>query len=174
MAYFVEETDYLEHYGRKGMKWYQHIFTDIQTETATGRSAAASANQLGQQRWALEKKGPLSRILNRKKITNLLDAEDKMLDLVFETRDAGSKKISQLLDETKKNDKKARAVIEKLLDNPDTWWHYDLSYEGKELGDRLKERVGEKTYETKHKRAIQSAIAHRGAEALNKMNQQKR
>ena len=26
--YLVSEEDYLVHYGRKGMKWYQHIFGD--------------------------------------------------------------------------------------------------------------------------------------------------
>ena len=30
-VYIVSEQDYLAHYGRKGMKWYQHIFGEDST-----------------------------------------------------------------------------------------------------------------------------------------------
>lgn len=29
MAYIITEEDYLEHYGVKGMHWYEHIFGGI-------------------------------------------------------------------------------------------------------------------------------------------------
>lgn len=30
----IEDDDFLEHYGRKGMKWYQHIFGDVDIRAA--------------------------------------------------------------------------------------------------------------------------------------------
>lgn len=32
--YVVDQSEYLAHYGRKGMKWYQHIFGDKETQYA--------------------------------------------------------------------------------------------------------------------------------------------
>lgn len=35
----IQETDYLEHYGRRGMKWYQHIYGEEDSRAAYNKSS---------------------------------------------------------------------------------------------------------------------------------------
>ncbi len=58
MSFVINEEDYLAHYGRKGMKWYQHIFGDKQLEgleKGDRRKAERRMNKYGRKGMKVEK-----------------------------------------------------------------------------------------------------------------------
>lgn len=74
------DNEYLMHYGRKGMKWYQHIFTDIKAASAAVKAERAK-RKLEKQEY--DKANPKPVKLTRKRVKSMsveeIDARIKRL-----------------------------------------------------------------------------------------------
>lgn len=82
MAYFIDKTDYLEHYGRIGMKWGQHIFGKKASAHRAFNKAAKTAEEYDRQTETLRKATRLKeKILNSKQEDTKKDASLELLKL---------------------------------------------------------------------------------------------
>lgn len=154
MRVVYRELDSLEHFGRKGMKWGQHIFTDIQDSSRDindlkkfRQEKVAEANKLAR------RGGIIGGLMNRKKIQKLLDDAAKDAKYIQDTRDFAVSKFKELLntDNGKEKVKIGKKMVDKLLDDPDVVEALGLDYfyedrQGMELLDLIDQAFGKPNY----------------------------
>lgn len=85
--YFIDESDYLEHYGRKGMRWYQHIFGKEASANRTYKSANRLATVYKEERDRTDKaRGLYKRMDASKDSKEQWDLDSELRKLGFNSR----------------------------------------------------------------------------------------
>lgn len=104
--------DYLSHHGRKGMKWYQHIFGEYQeqakyagTKTSSKKSSPKTSEKQTKSSPKKEKKQSHKKMSNEdlQKRIDRLKIEKEYLDLTRDTRTKGKKLVDKALDVVEKS-----------------------------------------------------------------------
>lgn len=84
----VDIEDYLAHYGRKGMKWYEHIFGRLQGHAKYAKDGATKKSR----NYKKLSDEDLRKDIERKKL------EKEYLELTRETRTTGKRLVKRALD----------------------------------------------------------------------------
>ena len=91
--------DYFAHFGRDGMKWYQHIFGKFQPQAKyAGGESEKSSSQTSSQK---KEKAPSHKKMSNEEIKKRIDRltlEKQYLDLTRDTRTKGKKLVDRILD----------------------------------------------------------------------------
>lgn len=136
------ENDYLEHYGRKGMKWGQHIFGD-QKETAkyvkdTTKTIINAAEEL----WKLSDEfdvydkeytelkfhKPKKTRADKKRLKELEEIEDQYAEKFNNLHEVGHEALNKLFDDRLDDNEDADRAVETLLNNPKVMSDWFLNY----------------------------------------------
>ena len=93
----VDIEDYLAHYGRKGMKWYEHIFGKLQSHAKynKGGKKTETTKTIKEPRKSNKYKKLSTEEL--KKRIERLEVEKRYVDLNRETRTTGKKIVDSVL-----------------------------------------------------------------------------
>ena len=151
--------DYLMHYGRKGMKWYQHIYTDAAKAADDLFSASDDFDKLEKETSSLTKANVNTR--NIKEFTENNKRRKELVDRMSEAAAQGRKIVKELLDAKDVDEKEVRKVLEKFMDNPKIWDHFFLEYnygQDNNLANDILDRYGQKDFDDR--RAAKRKIKH--------------
>ena len=91
--------DYLAHYGRKGMKWYEHIFGRYQSNSKYAKKGGSVKNTISNISNKRQKQNVKK--LSSEEIKNRIDRmrlEKEYLDLSKDTRSKGKKAVDKILE----------------------------------------------------------------------------
>ncbi len=97
--------DYLAHFGRKGMKWYQHIFGEFQSAAKYAKGKGNPAQKKAPAKTEKSVSKPKEKKQNHKKMSNeelqkridRMSLEKQYLDLNKETRTNGKRFVDTFL-----------------------------------------------------------------------------
>lgn len=133
--------DFLMHYGRKGMKWGQHIFGD-QKETAKHvKNITDTVIKSAEDLWRLSdefdvvdkelsslSKKTIKTLAERKRIKELNKVESDYVKKFNETAERGHEALNKLLDDSLDDNEDADKAVETLMKNPKVWTEWFLEY----------------------------------------------
>ena len=95
----VDIEDYFAHYGRKGMKWYEHIFGRLQAHAKYAKEKRQSKKELRKNMEQKIKKSNYKKLSDEelKSRINRLRSEKEYLELNRATRKAGKRAAAAVL-----------------------------------------------------------------------------
>ena len=93
----IDIEDYLAHYGRKGMKWYEHIFGKLQSHAKYNKDGKTETSKSNKK----EKKSKSYKKLSDEDLKKRIERaklEKEYLDLTKDTRSNGKRLVKRALD----------------------------------------------------------------------------